>query len=289
MSLVAFVSGRSPGLTTGLHAIAAMWPVPGHAILAELDAAGGSLVARHDLAPEPGLTELAVAGRRGLDPATVLRHCRRLPSGAVALVSPVNPEQVVSALTVLGPDLGWALDAVEDAAVLADCGRIDRRSPAMDVVHAAPHVVVVVTPTLEGVAYAHARMEMLASVPGRLALITIGDRPYRPDEVGVALGLPVVGSLTHDPAGAIRLNSGRSTRRNELCRSAAVIARQLAGMLAPVKVAPTPTPTPTPTAGDGHGRGQGPRPATHEPRHLPPLPPGVPDPEGAISSQRSRR
>jgi hypothetical protein len=253
-----------------------MWPVPGHAIVAELDAAGGSLVARHDLAPQPGLTELAVAGRRGLDPATVLRHCRRLPSGAVALVSPVNPEQVISALTVLGPDLGWALDAIEDAAVLADCGRIDRRSPAMDVVHAAPHVIIVVAPTLEGVAYAHARMEVLASVPGRRAVMTIGDRPYRPDDVGVALGLPVIGSLAYDPAGAIQLNSGRSSRRNDLCRTAAGVARQLTRLLAPPD-------------SDGPAHGPANTRSTPEPPHLPPLQPGVPDPEGAISSQRARR
>jgi hypothetical protein len=85
MSLVAFVAGRSPGLTTAVHALASAWPrepSERRVIVAELDPSGGTLAARYDLKPEPGLTNLAAAGRRGLNPDTVLRHCRRRPGGS---------------------------------------------------------------------------------------------------------------------------------------------------------------------------------------------------------------
>jgi hypothetical protein len=238
MSLVAFVSGRSPGLTTAVHALAAAWPATRRAIVAELDPAGGSLAARHELAPEPGLTNLAAAGRRGLNPDTVLRHCRRLPSGVIALVAPINPDRMASALAVLGSELGDALDSIPGTDVLADCGRVDRRSPALDLVRAAPYAVLVVTPSLEGVAHAQARLATLSFPPGGLAVLTIGQHPYHPDEVGAALGLPVLGALARDPAGAAQLNgTGRGTRRaaerrRELHRSAKGIAQTLAGVLA---------------------------------------------------------
>ena len=252
MSLVAFVSGRSRGLTTAVHAIAAAWPDHRQSILAELDPAGGSLAARHELAAEPGLTNLAAAGRRGLHPETVLHHCRRLPSGVVALIAPVSPDRVASALSVLGPDLAEALASIPGTDVLADCGRIDRRSPALELVRAAPYVVLLVTPSLEGVAHAQARVEILGLPPGQLAAVTIGARPYEPDEVGAALELPVLGALAHDSAAATQLNGGRPgksdlSRRGDLRRSAGAIAARLAGFLPslaiPGRAAPAPETT----------------------------------------------
>lgn len=238
MSLVAFIAGRSPGLSTAVHALALAWPAPRPALLAELDPSGGTLSARHDLAPEPGLTNLAAAGRRGLSPETVLRHCRRLPSGVIALVSPVSPDRATSALTVLGRELGDVLEAIPETDVLADCGRFDRRSPARDLVQAARFVVLVITPSVEGVAHAQARLEALSPAPGRLAVLTIGSRPYRPDEVGAALQLPVVGALAHDPTAAGVLNGARPgraqpPRRSDLRQSAALLARDLFRVLHP--------------------------------------------------------
>ncbi len=277
MSLVAFVSGRSPGLTTAVHAIAVAWPTDRRPILAELDPAGGSLAARHQLAPEPGLTSLAAAGRRGLRPDTVLRHCRRLPSGVVALIAPVSPERVASALAVLGSALGDVLAGISGTDILADCGRIDRRSPALELVRAAPYVVLTVTPSLEGVAHAQARLDVLSLPPGRLAVMAIGDRPYHPDEVGAVLQLPVLGALAQDPAGAAELNgrrrrSGQPSRRSPLYRSAAVIARDLTAVLPAV---PPASPGP-------HPAGPGMEPLAASPEAAPA--PGTPTPEDALEA-----
>jgi hypothetical protein len=236
MSLVSFVSGRSPGLTTAVHALAVAWPADRRSIVAELDPAGGTLAARYELPPEPGLTNLAAAGRRGLNHDTVIRHCRRLPGGVIALIAPVSPDRVASALAVLGSELAEVLDSIPGTDVLADCGRVDRRSPALEVVRASPFVVLVVTPSLEGVAHAQARLEALSLPAGRLAVVTVGDRPYQPADVGAALQLPVLGALAHDPVGAAQVHGpvgvpGASARRRHLHRSASAIAAQLANFL----------------------------------------------------------
>ena len=231
MTLVAFVSGRSPGLTTAVHALASTWPAPRRAILAELDPDGGSLAARQELPADRGLTTLAAAGRRGLAPETVLRHCRPLAGGAIALTAPLAPDRVASALGVLGTDLADVLDWIPETDVLADCGRIDSRSPALPVVHAARYVVLAVAPTLEGVAHAQARADILSLPSGQLAVLTIGTSPYRPEQVGAALGLPVLGAISRDQRGADLLAAGRPNVRGDLLQSAAIVARHLTGFL----------------------------------------------------------
>jgi hypothetical protein len=202
--------------------------------VAEVEPAGGALAVRQDLIPEPGLTTLAAAGRRGLAPEAVVGHCQQLRDGGVALLAPITPEKTASALSVLGPLLGAALDAVPGIDVLADCGRIDSRSPSLEVARSARFLVVVLAPTLEGVAHCQGRIEILRLIPGRAAVLTIGSRPYRPDEVGAALGLPVLGSLANDRQGAQDLSAGRFGRRSELFRSATTIADRLATRLTPV-------------------------------------------------------
>ncbi|HSS10491.1 MAG TPA: hypothetical protein VLL25_11435 [Acidimicrobiales bacterium] len=234
MTLVAFVSGRSPGLTTTVHALSLTWPRLRRAIVAELDPDGGCLAVRQELAAEPGLTTLAAAGRRGLAPDAVLGHCQQLRDGTVALLAPVGPERTASALAVLGTRLGVALDALTGVDVLADCGRIDSRSPALEFARSSRYVVLVVAPTLEGVAHSQGRLKSLGLAPGRVAVLTIGARPYRPEEVGAALDLPVLGSFANDRRGAEELAAGRLGRRSELLRSAAAVAERLAGHLTPV-------------------------------------------------------
>ena len=234
MTLVAFVSGRSHGVTSTAHALSLTWPSLRRAIVAEVDPAGGALAVRQDLIPEPGLTTLAAAGRRGLAPEAVLGHCQQLRDGGVALLAPITPEKTASALSVLGTRLATALDAVPGVDVLADCGRIDSRSPSLELARSARYLVIVVAPSLEGVAHCQGRIEILGLIQGRAAVLTIGSRPYRPDEVGAALGLPVLGSLANDRQGAQDLAVGHFGRRSELFRSATAVADRLADHLTPV-------------------------------------------------------
>ena len=96
---------------------------------------------------------------------------------------------------------------------------------------AARYVVVVVTPTLEGVAEAQARLAGLDLPPGRLAVLTVGRRPYDPIEVANALQVAILGSLADDRRAALELNAGRLPRRSELWQSATALGAELAARL----------------------------------------------------------
>jgi len=140
-------------------------------LIAELDPSGGAFSARHGVASDPGLVSLAAAGRRGLDPAEVLGHCRRLADASPVLLGPTSPDRAASALATLGHRLGSALDALPGFDVLGDCGRLDSRSPVLEIVSSASYVLLVVEPTIEGVAHLAARLETLPLPAGRVALI----------------------------------------------------------------------------------------------------------------------
>jgi hypothetical protein len=101
------------------------------------------------------------------------------------------------------------------------------------VIRSAHHVVMVVTPTVEGVACAQSRLEGMDLAPGQVGLITVGTRPYPPDQVGAALQLPVVGSIALDPRGTRELQARRRPGRSELLRTATRLAADLAGYLGP--------------------------------------------------------
>jgi hypothetical protein len=245
MSLIAVGSGRSPGLTTTVHAMALVWPKPRRCLIAELDADGGTLAARHAITSDPGLVSFAAAGRRGFVPDDVLGHCQQLSDGTPVLVGPTSPDRAASALATLGARLGRALDTLVDYDVLADCGRLDSRSPVLELISASPYLLLVVEPSVEGVAHLAARLPALPLPPGRVALVCIGDRPYRAAEVAQALNLPVLGVVAHDPRGAAQLAEGRPNWRSPLLRSAAGVTAALAAHLPPLGGAGNVQTTPT--------------------------------------------
>jgi hypothetical protein len=258
MTLVAFVSGRSPGLTTAVHALALTWPSARRALVAELDPDGGTLGVRHQLPPEPGLTTLTAAGRRNLLPDIVLQHCRLLADGTPVLLGPMAPERAVQTVSLLGPRLATALDAIAGVDVLADCGRAHSKSPALDVIRAARYVIAVVTPTIEGVAHVETRLSSLGLPPGRVAAVTVGQHPYRAQDVAAALGVPVIGVLADDRKGADGLAEGRPALNGQLLRSATVLGRQLSARLVPLVENnnghhPAPLPGPIETSGPTNG------------------------------------
>jgi hypothetical protein len=259
MSLIVFGSGRSPGLTTAVHAMAMTWPRSRRCLIAELDPDGGVFAGRHAIPSDPGLVSLAAAGRRGFDPVEILGHCRQLAGGTPALLGPTAPDRAASALATLGPGLGVALNGLPGFDVLADCGRLDGRSPVLEIVSAAPYALLVVEPTVEGVAHLEARLGGLPLPAGRVALVLVGDRPYPPAEVGCALHLPVLGVIARDARGAVELAEGRPRWRSPLLRSAAVVTAALVAHLPPL-----PADTDTTDAPDGAGSTDGDGPTANQ-------------------------
>lgn len=233
MSVIAFASAKgSPGVTTTALALAAVWPR--RVLVAECDPAGGDLAAWFERPPTPGLLTLGAAARRGLTAGEVWAHVQEIPDSLAALVGLVKADQA-GALTALWRELPAALAAI-DADVLADCGRLDPASPAMELIRAADLVVLVARPTAAGIVHSASGVETLGRAGVEAAVVLVGERPYPPAEVRDALanaGLraEILGSLSHDPQAAARLagapGSNRSLRRSLLIRSARAVAEAI--------------------------------------------------------------
>src|SRR6266487_4014232 len=276
MSLVAVAAGKgSRGVTTAALALAAVWPQQRRVLLAECDPAGGSLGVRFGLRPVPGLLTLASVGRRSLDPQELWSHVQPLPGGGLeALLAPVRAEQLL-ALGRLWADLPAAIARL-DADVIADCGRILPGSPVETLVRAADVVVLVCTPTPEGVLQLQARIETLVAQGVRPVVLPVGERPYSAAEIGSLLEgdnpAEVVGVLADDPRAA-RMLAGEPGRpryfdRSLLVRSAREVALRLAERLAPPRPAEASRaalPSPPPAPEDPAQAQQQPAPAERDP------------------------
>jgi MinD-like ATPase involved in chromosome partitioning or flagellar assembly len=217
---------HSPGVTTAGLALAAAWSSDTNAVLVEADPAGGDLAARLGLALDPGLVSLAAAGRHQAAVLDIGAHTQPMPAGGLVLVGPTAPEQAVAAVAGLGARVPEAITRTGTHAVI-DCGRWYPGSPACPAWQSADLALVVAQPTVEGIEHIRARtVALTASAAGRLAVLLVGDRPYRPAEVEEVLALPVIGVIAIDPRGATAALSGAqaaAARRSSLVRSARTV------------------------------------------------------------------
>jgi len=273
--LCAFGSVKaSPGVTTTVAGLTTVWPADRALLVAELDPAGGDLAARNGLHDEPGLVTLAAAGRRELDPETVLAHCQRLPfPGAAAgtaepnvaerrvLIGPPGTDQAMAAMAALRGRMASTLAALPGIDVLVDCGRLDTTSPALEVVVAADIVVVVSRGALSDVHHLQSRFSTLHR-PDAL-LVVVGDRPYPAPEIAAAIGYPAHTDLPIDRRAADALTglapiAPRALRRTSLLRRLAELASSLIGYASEpdrsgaAPKAPAPPPVPPPWAPPTH-------------------------------------
>jgi hypothetical protein len=235
MSVSAFASVRSCGVTTAAVALAATWPGgqdsrEHRVLLAELDPAGGTLAAAAGWPPEPGLVSLAAAGRRGGNPDLVWGHCQHLPGGAAVLAGPTSAEQARSAVGMLAGLVGHLGEL--DADVLVDCGRLDRGSPGGGLMAGADQVVPVARPRLADL---HALATWAEAHPldgANVGLVLVGDGPYPDNEITEALRIEVLARLPWDPDGAEALvsvpASSRELRVSPLVRASRSLADRLA-------------------------------------------------------------
>jgi MinD-like ATPase involved in chromosome partitioning or flagellar assembly len=298
VGVIAFASAKSsPGVTTIVAALAATWPAPRDLHIAELDPAGGDLVVRFELAPEPGLVTLAATGRRDLRVDTYLAHTQPLPSASGAegperriLVAPVAADQATAALGALRYGLPKVLAGLE-ADVLIDCGRLDPSSPAYEFAVDADLLVVVTRPLVSEIHHLAAR---LSSVKARaVSVLVVGDKPYSVTDVAEVVGATPLGTIPADDRAAEALTLGhphalRVLRRSRLLRDARSVAEGLAAWLGPQAhegvrggtgpaepfpglVEPPPPPPPPPPPG-------GERPA-YEPSYYEPPPTREPAPQ----------
>jgi hypothetical protein len=237
MTLHALVSaGGAPGVTTAALAMTLTWPHP--VILAECDPAGGAVLAglfSGHAAAGTGL--LTLVGESGGSPQTAAaalqQHLRPIDDdGSRLLLAGLTDPRQAAALTSAWPALVAALSNWSGD-VIADCGRVDCPSA---ILAAADTITMIMRPLLRHAALAKPRLAMLSELrPGRppAGVLLSGAGGYPPREITRALGVPVLGSLPHDPRTAALLSDGHGSRRQlnarPLTRAAAAAGRTLRG------------------------------------------------------------
>jgi hypothetical protein len=148
------------------------------------------------------------------------------------IVGPPSAQQS-HALGPLWSHLGPVLSELPNTDVIADLGRLEPGSPALEVAGHAHVVVLVARPTIEGVA--HLRARVAATVTGAtVCVVLVGERPYSAPDVEAAVGVPVAGVLADDARAAAMLNgepgSPAALSRSALMRSAREVAATVSAL-----------------------------------------------------------
>lgn len=229
MTLVAVCSLKgSPGVTTAALGLAAGWPSAEQPVVVECDPAGGDLMARFRLETAPGLMTLAADARYRAEPGLVWEHTQRLPGGLPVVVGPAGADQARASLAQLTPSGSGALRRAADRAgtvVIADCGRIDPDSAALNVVREADVTLLLARARDDALAHVATRWHATAGRSRGLCFVLVGDG-YPTDEVARELDIEVMTRIPEDPKGAAALG-GRPGRRSAAARSP--LGRALAG------------------------------------------------------------
>ncbi len=234
MSVLAFASGKaSPGVTTAVLALAAVWPRGRKVLVVEADPDGGVVASRYGLSPQTGLASLAAASRRGLQTEELWAHVQQLPGGTPILLGAPSADQARRVVELVAAPLAQTLVGEKDLDVLVDCGRLRPGSPAGGLIAVAASVFLVTRPRLEELAQLPGPLAQLKTAGRSAGVVLVGERPYRMGEVAGSLGTEVVGVVADDPGAASALADGspRQLRRSQLLRSARILAQRLANYL----------------------------------------------------------
>ena len=233
MTAVALASFKhSPGVTTAALALGVA--AGESSIVVEADPSGGDIAARAGLTLEPGAMTLAAAARHAGTRLDLDAHTQHLPAGAAVLVSPPAPDLARAALATIGPRLTAAFD---DLLGFIDLGRADGLESVIERAPRADLLLLLAEPTVAGVEHLRARLAgAIEPRETQIAIVLVGDRPYRPAEVEATLGLPVLGSLAVDPRGVAALYGDRAARRTLVARSARSVLDAILSLTTPMAV-----------------------------------------------------
>jgi MinD-like ATPase involved in chromosome partitioning or flagellar assembly len=228
MTVVAVASVRgAPGVTTTALLLASCLD---GALLVEADLSGGVLAVRYGLGREPGLTTLAAASTR--EPARLLDHAQDA-GGVPVLVGPDAAEASEALWRTAGEAL---VTTIQDAArwAVIDAGRLQRLT---SIVQRAALVLLVVRPVAEQLVGAtHAVASLRRSIDGNVAVVLVGEGPYRASDVEPTLGCRLVAHLPTDPVTAEHLRDGGGTlariARSRLGRAVTALAERVENVAA---------------------------------------------------------
>ncbi|MFJ3779786.1 hypothetical protein ACIPX0_49805 [Streptomyces sp. NPDC090075] len=226
MTLVAVCSLKgSPGVTTAAVGLAAQWQAGETPVVVECDPAGGDLLGRYRLETAPGLMSLAAAARRSGEQGLVWQHTQRLPGGQPVVVGPAGAAQARASLAQLSRGATGVLRRAANRAgtvVIADCGRIEPDSPALEVVRVADMTLLLARARDDALSHVAMQWPTVARCSRRPSLVLVGDG-YSTGEVVRELQIEVMGRIPEDPKGAAALG-GLAGRRAAPARSPLVRA-----------------------------------------------------------------
>ncbi|MEV7393945.1 hypothetical protein [Streptomyces sp. NPDC091215] len=216
-------------MTTTAVGLAARWraEIP---VVVECDPAGGDLLGRYRLETAPGLMSLAAAAGRSAEQGLVWQHTQRLPGGQPVVVGPAGAAQArvsLAQLTRSGAGvLRWAADRA-GTVVIADCGRIEPDSPALEVVREADILLLLARVRDDALSHVAIQWPTVARWSRSPCLVLVGDG-YPSGEVARELEIEVMGRIPEDPKGAAALGYQPGRRaawtRSSLGRALARIA-----------------------------------------------------------------
>lgn len=210
----------APGASTLAVALAYTTPGDDRVVLIDADPDGGTLAPTFGVGATPGLVSLAASARHGLDTVELAAALQPVSPRFDLLAAPTGPEQASAALHRLRDS--WR-DLLGTTSALADVGRWRPDSPASGLVDVASAVVLVVDPTVAGVAHARAALADLTARCPRVVVAARGSRPYPPVEVAAALDVEAVWEVRPDRFAVAALGAvatGRWPRRSVLARDA---------------------------------------------------------------------
>jgi MinD-like ATPase involved in chromosome partitioning or flagellar assembly len=235
VSFVAVGSLRgSPGATTLALAVGAAWTAAGRrTLLVEADPDGGVLAARLGLGHHPCLTDLAVRARGGAHGSEIWDHTQQGRNGLDVVVGHPSADQCHATLRAGAGRIADLLDGLGEHGIVVDVGRLRPGSPAQPLIDTAALVLAVLRPRLEDVDGARPRLAALGTVGVDVAVVLVGEHPYRAAEVADVLGITVLGVVPDDERAARSLSGGgsRRTRRLPLLRAVAVLAADVTSRL----------------------------------------------------------
>ncbi len=238
---VVCLGSKGSAVTTTALALAGGWPVTSApVVMVEADPAGGDIAARFDLAASPSLLT-AAASLQQPTVGLLLEHTHTLPGGLRVLPAPLRSLEVAGGMNDFTRAVVAPLRGSHDVHLVIDAGRCDVRTIPALTLHADLVVIVIrqelrsAQATVGRCLHAQQVVETLATRGMPIVAVVVGDAPYKADEIGQFLGLPVLGVLAEDPHGASHLAgrsaTSRAARRSHLAKSAAGVADKLAAEL----------------------------------------------------------
>lgn len=213
----------SPGATTFAGLLATWWAEQDTSrLLFEADEAGGVFAGRwktaHGLTWQPGLIELATLAEHDL--ASLQVNSQPLADGLQAVAAPPSPGQVIHALQAIGDEGAATLARLKGLRAFVDCGRLTRRSPAINLARRSVVTILLCRAELEEIYGMLAGVVELRDAGCNLGLVVVGAGRWPPEEIAERAGVPLLGVLPNDPKGGRMVCTGGLVRSRRLERTA---------------------------------------------------------------------